>query len=153
MATAECGFGDVPGGASGASLLTFYGPTLRVNVGFDGKWTPHSQEVPLPAVSNIAALVDTGASASCIDNILASQLNLPIVDRSHIAGAGGKHMTNIYLAQVHVPSLNFTIHGAFAGVDLKAGGQEHQGLIGRTFLQHFTMTYQGKTGAVVLSSD
>jgi hypothetical protein len=26
----------------------------------------------------------------------------------------------------------------------------HQALIGRTFLQHFTMVYEGKTGSVLL---
>ena len=62
-------------------------------------------------------------------------------------------MANVYLAQVHVPSLNFTMYGAFAGVELAAGGQVHGALIGRTFLQHFTMIYEGRTGTVTLSND
>jgi len=57
----------------------------------------------------------------------------------------------MYLAQIHIPSLNFTLHGAFVGVDLAAGGQVHYALIGRTFLQHFTMIYEGTTGTVRLS--
>jgi predicted aspartyl protease len=97
-------------------------------------------------------LVDTGATESCIDNLLASQLNLPIIDRRPISGVGGKQTVNMYLAQVHIPSLGFTIHGSFAGVDLKAGGQTHLALIGRTFLQSFTMIYEGKTGTVTIRS-
>jgi hypothetical protein len=84
--------------------------------------------------------------------LLASQLNLPVVDRRLIAGSSGKHTANVYLAQIHVPALKFTIYGPFAGVDLKAGGQVHNALIGRTFLQNFTMVYEGKTGNVTISS-
>jgi hypothetical protein len=60
-------------------------------------------------------------------------------------------IVNVYLAQVHVPSLAFTIYGAFAGVDLAAGGQAHRVLIGRTFLQNLAMVYEGLTGSVKLS--
>jgi hypothetical protein len=68
-----------------------------------------------------------------------------------ISGVHGAHMVNMYLAQIHVPSLKFIIHGAFAGVDLAAGGQLHKALIGRTFLENFTMVYEGPTGTVKLS--
>jgi predicted aspartyl protease len=103
-------------------------------------------------MKSVRALVDTGAGESCIDSALAAQLNLPIVDRRLISGAGGTHEVNMHLAQVAVPSLGVTIYGAFAGVHLAAGGQTHFALIGRTFLQNFTMLYEGKTGTVVLSS-
>ena len=43
--------------------------------------------------------------------------------------------------------------GRFAGVHLRAGGQPHFALIGRTFLEDFTMRYEGKTGMVTLSSE
>lgn len=152
MAETKCGFNSVPGGASGALLLAIYGPTLVVNVGFDLKWTPDPKTPPIPGLAGIHALVDTGASESCIDNLLAAQLNLPVVDRRSIAGSSGKHTVSVYLAQIHVPALSFTIYGQFAGVDLKAGGQVHNALIGRTFLQNFTMVYEGRTGNVTISS-
>ena len=50
------------------------------------------------------------------------------------------------------PILDFIQYGRFTGVDLAAGGQVHKALIGRTFLQYFTMVYVGKTGSVELSS-
>lgn len=153
MPETNCGFLDNQNGASGASLLSTYGPTLRVDIGFDSEWKPAVPNIaPKSILQNLEALVDTGAAECCIDSFLASQLNLPIVDRRIIAGAGGKHEVNVYLAQVHVPALKHTIYGAFAGVDLQAGGQVHKALIGRTFLQHFTMQYFGKTGSVILSS-
>ncbi len=35
-------------------------------------------------------------------------------------------------------------------MDLAAGEQGHQALMGRAFLMHFTMTYIGTTGTVIL---
>jgi hypothetical protein len=40
----------------------------------------------------------------------------------------------------------------FAGVHLVTGGQIHWALIGRTFLQHYTMVYEGRTGTVTIST-
>ncbi len=147
-----CGFNDIPGGASRQEQLTAWGPTLMVDIGIDLNYRPGPPwTVPVPGVTGIQALVDTGAGESCIDNLLAGQLNLPVVDRRPISGVHGAHIVNMYLAQIHVPSLAFTIYGAFAGVDLAAGGQLHKALIGRTFLQSFTMVYEGLTGTVKLS--
>jgi hypothetical protein len=146
-----CGFNDIPGGASGQALLTAWGPTLMVDIGFDANFNAAVPARPAAGITNVDALVDTGAGESCIDNVLAGQLNLPIVDRRPISGVHGSHMVNMHLAQIHVPSLAFTIHGAFAGIDLAAGGQIHKALIGRTFLQNFTMVYEGLTGTVKLS--
>lgn len=157
MARTRCGFNDAPGvPGSGASLLVTNGPTLYVNIGFDPNFdmmTPKPSAPPIPGISNMPALVDTGALECCIDNLLAAQLNLPIVDRRQIAGVGGLHTVNVYLAQVHIPSLAFTVSGLFAGVDLKAGGQTHNALIGRTFLASFTMTYEGRSGTVTITND
>ena len=146
-----CGFNDIPGGASGQIQLVAWGPTLLVDIGFDASFNAAVPSVPVAGVKGMQALVDTGAGESCIDSQLAGQLNLPIVDKRPISGVHGSHLVNVYLAQIHVPSLNFTIHGAFAGVDLAAGGQVHKALIGRTFLQNFTMVYEGLTGTVKLS--
>lgn len=118
MAQTWCGFNDSPG-ASGAELLVTFGPTLRVNIGFDPAFKPDS--VPAPGLTDLPALVDTGASESCIDSLLAAQLNLPIIDRRKVSGVHRSEDVNMHLAQVHVPTLNFTIYGAFAGVHLVAG--------------------------------
>jgi predicted aspartyl protease len=132
----------------GASLLTTIGPTLNVNVGFDPAWRPESGIRPAISADLLPALVDTGAGESCIDQLLAVQLGLPLVDRKAISGVHGSHMTNIYLAQLYVPPFNYTIYGLFAGVGLKEGGQQHHALIGRTFLQNFRLEYDGHTGSV-----
>ena len=150
MPSTKCGFDD-SGGVLGRDLLVSMGPTLVVDIGFDPSFNPVNQNIPTPGIKGLAALVDSGATASCIDSGLAMQLNLPIVDRQPVAGIFGPQEANMHLAQIHVPSLSFTIWGTFAAVDLIAGGQPHHALIGRTFLQNFKMVYEGTTGSVIIS--
>jgi hypothetical protein len=152
MPSIECGFADGAGNIPGSDLLITNGPTLQVNIGFDPSYRPIAVDPPptLPGIG-VAALVDTGAADSCIDRLLASQLKLPVVDRQRVAGVHGSMEVDMHLAQIHVPSLEVTHYGAFAAVDLIAAGLIHQALIGRTFLRHFTMTYNGTSGSVVLS--
>jgi hypothetical protein len=149
----KCGFNTHPSGTpSGQDLLVMLGPTLRVDIGFDATYAG-PPTIPVPGITDVHALVDSGATECCIDALLAAQLNLPIVDRRKVAGIGGEHEVNVYLAQVTVPSLTFTIYGAFSGVDLAAGGQPHKALIGRTFLQSFKMVYDGRTGDVTITDE
>ena len=106
----------------------------------------------MAGITGVHALADTGAIECCIDSLLATQLGLPIADKRSIAGVGGAQVVNMHLAQVHVPTLNFTMYGLFAGVHLAAGGQAHRVSMGRSFLSAFTMVYEGRTGTVTLST-
>jgi predicted aspartyl protease len=146
-----CGFDSGPAG-NGADLLELYGPTLVVDIGFDQAWRPDVTTNPNLTGTGLQALVDTGATESCIDQMLAAALGLPVVDRRQVAGSSGQHEVNMYLAQIHVPALHFTVHGMFAGVALQAGGQAHVALMGRTFLRRFELHYEGHTGTVRLTS-
>lgn len=142
MPEAECGFPDRP------DFLVNSGPTLEVQIGFDSHFRS-GQRPNLPPDIH-PALVDTGAMASCIDSKLAAALRLPIVDRGVIGGVQGSFEANMHLAQIYIPTLNFTVYGRFAGVHLAAGGLPHVALMGRTFLRRFTMIYTGTTGRVVI---
>jgi hypothetical protein len=150
MLETKCGFSDGPAG-KGQDLLVLHGPTLIVQIGFDPTFIPGKTDKPNLSSPGYWALVDTGATASCIDSGLAMQLKLPVIDRQKIGGVSGLKEVNMHLAQMHIPGLAFTIYGSFAGVDLIAGGQAHYALIGRTFLRSFRMTYEGDTGTVTIS--
>lgn len=154
MATTRCGVSDAPG-RSGRDGLVGIGPTLIVQIGFDPTYDPTAVPLkgPVLPTDQIWALVDTGALESCIDNDLAMRLKLPVIDRRKTAGAHGAKEVNVHLAHIYIPSLLFTVYGPFCAVDLAAGGQRHLALIGRTFLQNFTMVYEGRTGNVTLSND
>ena len=155
MLETKCGFDPIPGGApdSGGDQLAVYGPTIFAQIGFDPSFVPGTTKgSPVLPSTIFHALIDTGAGESCIDSLLATQLNLPIIDRRSVSGVHGSQEVNMHLAQVHFPKLGFTLFGAFAGVHLAAGGQPHLALIGRTFLRHFRMVYDGLTGDVTLTA-
>src|SRR5271156_4907479 len=117
MARTKCGFDNVLGGAPGLVELVYPGPPRAVTISFDPQFVFTGHNPPPAAGLTVRALVDTGATESCIDNMVAAQLNLPIIDRRPIAGVGGAHTANMHMAQIFVPSLNFWIYGTFAGVD------------------------------------
>ena len=146
MPAISCGFSD-------PYVLTLRGPTVAVEIGIDPALEPRHGLRPELMPSLLPALVDTGALESCIDDELAMRLNLPIVTRRQVSGVGGPMYVNEYMAQIYIPELNFTILGPFAGVHLAAGRQSHYALIGRSFLRHFNMAYDGRTGSVILSND
>ena len=146
MPSVERGFAD-------PNLLTRHGPTVTVQVGYDPDFHPNSGSPPNLPTDRYHALVDTGAGECCIDSALAERLQLPIVDQQSLSGAHGPGIVNIHLAQLHVPDLEWTVYGRFAGVHLSAGGQQHLALIGRTLLRHHTLLYNGQTGIATLSRD
>ena len=149
MPSLECGFRDHPQGP-GARLLMQFGPTLHVRIGFDEAHRTGAGLTPDLPEQLYPALVDTGAVESCVDARLAKTLQLPVVDRVHVAGVHGKGTVRMHLGQIFIPGLEMTIVGRFAGVHLQDGGQPHLALMGRTFLQGLTLTYDGKTGRVTI---
>jgi hypothetical protein len=132
-------------------MLVLQGPELIVDIGFDPNFIEGTPPTGLDA-PGVPALVDTGAIFSFIDNDLAIKLSLPIVNQQTVSGSNGQQLVNMYLGHIFVPSMQFTITGQFGGVHLVAGGQRHNAILGRTFLLHFKMTYDGPTGAVDLSA-
>ena len=145
MASIECGFEGRP------DKLVEYGPTVVVQIGFDPKYPIVSPYRPNLPSTQFHALVDTGATESCIDSAVAMGLDLPVVDRRNVAGVQGLSPVEVYMAQIYIPELDVAIGGRFSGVQLTDGGQPHSALIGRTFLLHFKMVYEGQTGVVRIS--
>ena len=148
MLSVNCGCQGAP---QGQVLLIHYGPQIWVDIGFDPNYKPDKNIPPIPKISRVLALVDTGAKESCIDSALALDLGLPVFDRRTVSGVNGTLEVDFHLAQVHVPSLRFTLQGAFAGVPLAASGFKQKALVGRSFLSYVKMEYDGPTGEVVIS--
>src|SRR5262249_45843905 len=99
-------------------------PLFGSILGLDPSWRlgPPARK-PNAAALRVRALIDTGAEQSFIDCDLAARLKLPIFD---------------WAVQ-------------FAGVHLQRGGMPYQVLIGRTFLEQFTLHYNGRSGQVTLT--
>ena len=152
MPTTRIGFHDSDS-LSGQDQLVRFGPTLFVQIGFDPSFRSGVSPHPNLPQLELPALVDTGASESCIDSALAQNLQLPAVDTGRISGVQGASETVFFLAQIYVPALDGTIFGKFAGVHLVSGGQPHSALLGRAFLGNFVLTYEGRTGEVIIGND
>ena len=146
MPLADAAFLDAGGRPDHASLIGF-GPSLEVVVS-----TLFDPPQPPTEGHTTHALVDTGATQSCIDMQLAQTLGLPVVDFVMISGAAGASRHPLYAARVAIPALEVFQFGAFAGVDLTAGEQPHRVLLGRTFLQGTVMIYDGIRAQVTIAS-
>lgn len=141
-----------PGGPklNGSDALIALGPTMFVDVGFNPKH--HGGKAPSPPVTNVGALIDTGAYQSCIDITLATRIGLPVIDEQKVAGVGGKATMPVYMAQISFQIFpGISQFGLFTGADLAAGGALHLVLIGRTMLKHGILIYDGRTGNVTFS--
>jgi hypothetical protein len=96
MPSVSCGFVSTNGHQAQDSLVG-YGPTILVDVGFDPNYDPNKPAaLPTTLIQQVHAVIDTGATISCIDASLATRLGLPVVDRSNFGGISGN-----YLASVH----------------------------------------------------
>ncbi len=140
MATADFGFPNQP------ERLVLTGPTTPVGIGVGRDF------VESAGARQHLALVDTGALDNCIDLDFANAVGLNPSEYVTGAGVGGLYETEMYAAHVYIPALDYVVVGNFLGARLLAGGLPHAILLGRTFLRHFSMTYNGETGAVTLTS-
>ena len=126
--------------------LERFGPTIVAIVGkLAAKGAPQPG-VPPPVQT--VALIDTGATVSCIDEKLAKKLKLPVIDRRYVGGVSGRKKHNVYMAHMIVPSLGAESKDAFLGVDLSA---YQPVLLGRDFLANTIFTYNGPFRRITLA--
>jgi hypothetical protein len=131
--------------------LLMRGPIVQVSVTIEqsaGKGlTARGKTVPTPKSG--FALIDTGASNTCIDEGAAKELGLPVIDVANMQSATHeKHPCNIYPIQIITPI--FTLNAPRAmGAALASQGLLV--LIGRDVLQHCTFFYNGPMGQFTLS--
>lgn len=122
--------------------LMTQGPTLSVRIGLDPHYDPQKGDIPQISEKMFKALIDTGASGSCIDTDLATSLKLPIINIEKIIGVTGESDCNIYLAQMYIYELGMVIYGEFNGVHL-THSKFPRVLLGRDFLKKVKFTYDG----------
>lgn len=147
MPIIDCGFLDDDRRPDHIALLN-YGPTCQVVVtGIQGDGDSADED---DSSKSVHALIDTGATLSCIDEGLAQELGLPVVDVQPIAGVAGVQDHNVYMGMVIIPGLEFNQYGRFTGVGMAEQG--HKVLLGRSFLSHCIMVYDGLRGQVTIAS-
>ncbi len=134
-------------------ILKGRGPILQVTLGF-----PESiagvlieQGKPVPSPVSGYALVDTGASDTCIDSDIAETFNLPVIDQVKMASDSHNAIDkNVYPALIEFVSYPIKINVERAvGANLMS--QDLLVLLGRDLLQSFTLFYNGPAGELTLS--
>ena len=135
------------------AALQMRGPIVQVSVSVEQNIAQQLLQsgTTLPPPISGFALIDTGASMTCIDNEAAKQLQLPVIDVTKMASASHDSTDcNIHPIQIDVPGINLKIGVPRAmGASLKA--QDLLLLIGRDVLQHGTLFYNGISGQITFS--
>jgi hypothetical protein len=76
------------------------------------------------------------------------QVDIGLKSRSPAGGVGGRHRAFIYTARIYIPKLNKLLFQPFTGVKLAEGEQWHRVILGRSFLRHYRLAYDGVRGQV-----
>lgn len=151
MPVVPAGFNRAATSTNCPDQLAAIGPSLVIQIGFDPNYDGKNPgAVPVIPSDPRVALIDTGASHSSIDEKLAKQLALPIIDKKPVSGVHGSQEVEICSAQIYLPQFALTHYGLFTLVKLQEGGQQHVALLGRTFLRGFVFVYDGIEGYVRL---
>ena len=110
-----------------------------------------AQGLSLPTPERGLALIDTGATSTCIDEAAAARLNLPAIDVVTVASVShASTQQSVHPIQIEVVGLPITI-GAPRAIGAPLAAQGLVVLIGRDVLQHCTLFYNGLIGSFSLS--
>lgn len=104
----------------------------------------------IPAPVDGLAMIDTGASVTCVDEVAAARAGLNVVDRGTISSAShAAHDVPVFACEIDVAGLGQIRHRRAMGVTL-----ENQGLlavIGRDMLASTVVIYNGLDGSLSIS--
>ncbi|MBI3485737.1 hypothetical protein HY025_02220 [Candidatus Daviesbacteria bacterium] len=142
----------------GPNILAACGPILTVEISIPTSlaevYTKENKQIPQPKIG--WALIDTGATKTCVDDDVLTQLGVNPIDRTSIHGSSGKHEVNIFPAHMRFPTIpNFELDFSSAiGVNIQAqqvGGQPIIALLGRDILSRCLFVYNGPLGIYTIS--
>ena len=104
-------------------------------------------QVPQPQTGQ--ALIDTGASVTCVHEPTLTNLGVQPVGSATIGTAGGEHQRGLYPTRILLPQANIDAeYASVVSVDLS--GQGIIALLGRDFLERVLMVYDGPSGEIIL---
>lgn len=148
------------GGAYDArSFLRVFGPLTRIEVHVPSALATLLQQEtrPIPAPAIGWALIDTGASSTCVDSSVIDELGVPLIGTASVGTAGGVQTQAVYPAGLRFPGMD-DMHIEFSsvlGVTLKdqmtPTPEPLICLIGRDVLETSLLVYNGMTGAWTLA--
>lgn len=122
--------------------LQMIGPVIEVMVHPPGPIAKKLSDEgkPIPR-RKLLALIDTGASGSCINDDIAQDLGLVARDIVDVKTPSGSAQQPVYDLGFSLPMANIVLQVQALGADLKE--QPYQALIGRDILRFCTLIYNG----------
>lgn len=134
-------------------VLLSHGPRLQVNVTVISTVAQQvvQQGGVLPSPVSGYALIDTGATITCIDDAIAKQIGAPVIDKVKMCSASHTDAdANIYPIHFDILGVNIAINAPRCmGAALQAQGLIM--LIGRDVMANCTLHYNGISGQFTLS--
>ena len=148
------GFGVSKGLLSPAALRA-EGPRLTVEIGVPTTLATKlaSSNQPLPQTITGLALIDTGASISCVDEqAVAIPLGLQTIQQMSLATPSqSTGVANVYLVRVSFPQVGLPAADELAVIGCTLTNQGIIALLGRDFLKDVLLVYNGTSGVWSLS--
>jgi predicted aspartyl protease len=133
--------------------LLLRGPVFQVTVGLAENVAQQLIQQGLAVPEPIAgwALLDTGASSTCVDDATAQKLKLPIIDKAKMSSATHEAIeVNVYPALISFTGTPIKVNVLHA-IGANLAGQQLIALLGRDMLQNFTIFYNGAFGQITIS--
>ncbi len=144
-------------GQPGPGGLRQFGPVLQVEIAIpsvlSGFLSAQNQQIPAPKTG--LALIDTGATRSCVDSQVISALGVNPIGITVLGTAKGRSRHHLYPAKFTFPAIRFEVEfGSVVGVDLSgqgAGNMQIIALVGRDVLSRCIFIYHGTKGSFTLA--
>lgn len=136
--------------------LAQVGPLLQVEVSIPSALEQHlaAQNQPIPAPITGWALIDTGATRSCVDTKTITQLGLKPIGVTQMGTARGPVKQHLYPAKFRFPGEELEIEfSSVVGVNLtgqSVAGRDLIVLLGRDVLSRCILIYNGPGGFFTL---
>ena len=129
------------------------GPIIQVTLGLAENIAQQLVQQGKPVPEPVAgwALIDTGATSTCIDDSAAQKIGLPVIDRGKTSSASHDAIdVNIYPALIAFTGTPIKVN-ALRAIGANLASQDLVALLGRDVLQNFTLFYNGAVGQITIS--
>ena len=103
--------------------------------------TLHSDDETARPIA-LAGIIDTGASAVCVDSRITTQLGLTARDRTPMELADGRVVScGVYPTRMVIPALDFDEYVRVCAIEMRFPSTRV--LLGRAFLRNYIVNYDG----------